>query len=94
MVVVLGYTVTLQARALSPSDLAKSEHTWWEFETYHPIRDGQEEALDKRTYYLTAVRNLDQGIVRLEHKNREGERVDIIWDGRAAPSKKGWFKRQ
>jgi len=30
------------------------------------------------------VRRLDQdGIFRLEHKNREGERVDIVWDQRA-----------
>jgi len=35
------------------------------------------------------VRLLDRGIIRLEHKNREGERVDIIWDGRADPSKGG-----
>lgn len=60
------------------------EHTWWEFETFHPIRPGQEEGVDKRTYYITGVRQLDkEGIFRLEHRNREGERVDLIWDQRA-----------
>ena len=108
VVVNLGYSVVVEAKAVTKSDLAKSvslacssyscicpssvasqEHTWWEFETFHPIRDGREEGTEKRTYYLSGVRNLDQGIVRLEHKNREGERVDIIWDGRAGPTRGG-----
>lgn len=59
------------------------EHTWWDFETFHPTRAAQEETKDKRTYYLTAVRQLDStGVYRLEHKNREGERVDVLWDQR------------
>ncbi|GAA6052081.1 hypothetical protein JCM3770_006621 [Rhodotorula araucariae] len=87
VVVALGYSVTVEAKALSMDDLAKSEHTWWEFETFHPTRPGQEEGVDKRTYYITGVRQLDaDGIFRLEHKNREGERVDLIWDQRTLGS--------
>ena len=41
-----------------------------------------EEGLGKRTYYLVGVRTLDSGVIRLEHKNREGERVDVIMDNR------------
>lgn len=68
------------------------EHTWWEFETFHPIRPGQEEAVDKRTYYLSNVRQLDAaGIFRLEHKNREGERIDIIWDQRGPGGTNRWL---
>jgi len=69
------------------------EHTWWEFETFHPLRPGQEEGVEKRTYYITGVRTMsEEGIVRLEHKNREGEKVDLIWDQRKRPSgKSGWF---
>ncbi|BGO99555.1 Multifunctional methyltransferase subunit TRM112 [Rhodotorula toruloides] len=93
VVVALGYSVTIEAKPLTQAELDKSEHTWWEFETFHPIRPGQEEALDKRTYYVTGVRQLDAaGIYRIEHKNREGERVDIIWDQRdTKPKKHGWF---
>lgn len=58
------------------------EHTWWEFETFHPTRVGLEEGPEKRTYYITGVRELEKGVVRLEHKNREGERVDVVWDER------------
>ncbi|GAA5937037.1 hypothetical protein JCM3775_001934 [Rhodotorula graminis] len=84
VVVALGYSITVEAKPLALGDLAKSEHTWWEFETFHPIRPGQEEGVDKRTYYISGVRRLDKdGIFRLEHKNREGERVDIVWDQRA-----------
>ncbi|GAA5859839.1 hypothetical protein JCM8547_004350 [Rhodosporidiobolus lusitaniae] len=83
VVVALGYSVTVEGRAVSEVELEKSEHTWWEFETFHPIRPGQEEGVEKRTYYLTSVRQLDpSGVYRLEHKNREGERVDIVWDQR------------
>ncbi|GAA5955944.1 hypothetical protein JCM10213_000075 [Rhodosporidiobolus nylandii] len=83
VVVALGYSVTVEAKALSGDELDKSEHTWWEFETFHPIRPGQEEGVDKRTYYLTGVRTLEpEGIIRLEHKNRDGERVDLVWDQR------------
>ncbi|GAA5976139.1 hypothetical protein JCM11641_003291 [Rhodosporidiobolus odoratus] len=92
VVVALGYSVTVEGKALSGNDLAKSEHTWWEFETFHPMRPGQEEGTDKRTYYLTGVRTLDfTGVVRLEHKNREGERVDIVWD-QAAKVKGRWWR--
>lgn len=66
---------------------SRQEHTWWEFETFHPTRPGLEEALHKRTYYLTGVRRLDKGVIRMEHRNRERERIDIIWDARAAT---GW----
>ncbi|GAA6058934.1 hypothetical protein JCM10212_002886 [Sporobolomyces blumeae] len=92
LLVSLGYSVTVEKEPLTQDQLDKSEHTWWEFETFHPIRSGQEEALDKRTYYITGVRTLSpDGIVRLEHKNREGERVDIIWDQRTKTAKGGWF---
>ncbi|GAA6043754.1 hypothetical protein JCM8097_006654 [Rhodosporidiobolus ruineniae] len=92
VVVALGYSVTVHAKAVPREELDKSEHTWWEFETFHPIRPGLEEALDKRTYYLTGVRTLgEDGVVRLEHKNREGERVDVVWD--QGVRKKGWFGR-
>ncbi|BGP56139.1 hypothetical protein JCM8202v2_003750 [Rhodotorula sphaerocarpa] len=83
VVVALGYSVTIEAKPVTEDDLAKSEHTWWDFETFHPTRAAQEEFKDKRTYYLTAVRQLDStGVYRLEHKNREGERVDVLWDQR------------
>ncbi|KAM0786496.1 hypothetical protein ACM66B_001954 [Microbotryomycetes sp. NB124-2] len=94
VVVNLGYSVVLEAKTLTESELEKSEHTWWEFETFHPIRAGQEEALEKRTYYLTGVKHLERDIVKLEHKNREGEKVDIIWDGRAgraSKAKSSWW---
>lgn len=78
----LGYSVTVELKALTESELDRSEHTWWEFVTFHAIRPGLVEGSDKRTYYLTGVRVLEHGVARLEHKNREGERVDIIWDGR------------
>ncbi|BGP41044.1 hypothetical protein JCM10449v2_005013 [Rhodotorula kratochvilovae] len=94
VVVALGYSVTVEAKALSMDDLDKSEHTWWEFETFHPIRPGQEEGVDKRTYYITAVRQLDaDGIFRLEHKNREGERVDLVWDQRPLGGKGSRWRR-
>ncbi|GAA5988113.1 hypothetical protein JCM10908_002067 [Rhodotorula pacifica] len=98
VVVALGYTVTIEAKPVTEDDLAKSEHTWWEFETFHPIRPSQEEAKDKRTYYITGVRQLDAaGIYRLEHKNREGERIDILWDQRdprrAAPWWSPWRQK-
>ncbi|GAA6005934.1 hypothetical protein JCM10207_007280 [Rhodosporidiobolus poonsookiae] len=91
VVVALGYSVTVEAKPVSREDLDKSEHTWWEFETFHPIRPGQEEGVDKQTYYLTSVRTLDakQGIFRLEHRNREGERVDVVWQQAEAGG--GWF---
>jgi hypothetical protein len=45
--------------------------------------------VEKRTYYLTGVRELDPaGVFRLEHKNREGEKVDIVWDQR--PKGRRW----
>jgi len=91
VVVALGYSVTIHAKPVSKRDLDKSEHTWWEFETFHPIRPGLEEALDKRTYYVTNVRPIEPGVVKLEHKNREGERVDVVWDGRATGKGKGWW---
>ncbi|KAK4046471.1 hypothetical protein OIO90_006555 [Microbotryomycetes sp. JL221] len=93
VVVNLGYSVVLEAKAVTESELDKSEHTWWEFETFHPIRPGQEEALEKRTYYITGIKHLERDIVRLEHKNREGERVDIIFDareGKAMPQTSWW----
>ncbi|GAA5861264.1 hypothetical protein JCM1840_003134 [Sporobolomyces johnsonii] len=87
----LGYSITVAKEPVSESDLAMSEHTWWEFETFHPTRPGQEEGLDKRTYYITGVRTLSpDGIFRLEHKNREGERVDLIWDGRQRKQASWW----
>ncbi|GAA5844194.1 hypothetical protein JCM11251_006713 [Rhodosporidiobolus azoricus] len=90
VVVNLGYSVVVEREPVAEDELAKSEHTWWEFETFHPIRPAQEEAVEKRTYYLTAVRSLDgdRGVVRLEHKNRDGERVDVVWDQRER--KGGW----
>ncbi|GAA5968475.1 hypothetical protein JCM8115_006402 [Rhodotorula mucilaginosa] len=92
VVVALGYSVTVEAKALKEEDAAKSEHTWWEFETFHPIRPSHEEAKDKRTYYITAVRQVDPaGIYRLEHKNREGERVDILWDQRESRRAGPWW---
>ena len=113
VVVALGYSVTIEATALTEEDAAKSvraflainqvaksdtalflsqEHTWWEFETFHPIRPSHEEAKDKRTYYITAVRQVDPaGIYRLEHKNREGERVDILWDQRETRRAGPWW---
>ncbi|GAA5829150.1 hypothetical protein JCM3766R1_000995 [Sporobolomyces carnicolor] len=94
VVVSLGYSVVIEKDPLTLAQLDQSEHTWWEFETFHPTRPGQEENVDKRTYYITGVRTLsDDGIVRLEHKNREGEKIDIIWDQRKKPaSKSGWFR--
>lgn len=57
--------------------------------------DAQEESLDKRTYYLTSVRPIESGVVRLEHTNREGERVDVLWDGRAGESApQSWEKEK
>lgn len=92
VVVALGYSVAIEAKALTEEDAAKSEHTWWEFETFHPIRPNHEEAKDKRTYYITAVRQVDPaGIYRLEHKNREGERVDILWDQRETRRAGPWW---
>ncbi|GAA5935472.1 uncharacterized protein JCM15063_001047 [Sporobolomyces koalae] len=93
VVVSLGYSIVIEREPLTQDQLDQSEHTWWEFETFHPIRPGQEEGLDKRTYYITGVRTLSpDGIVRLEHKNREGERVDLIWDQRTKlQSTGGWF---
>ncbi|SGZ31798.1 BQ5605_C042g12004 [Microbotryum silenes-dioicae] len=82
VVVSLGYSISIEARALSESELNRSEHTWWEFETFHPIRPGKHESIEKRTYYLSAVRHLESGVVRLEHKNQENERADVIWDAR------------
>ncbi|KAK4696583.1 hypothetical protein P7C70_g8353, partial [Phenoliferia sp. Uapishka_3] len=84
VVVSLGYSVTVHASALSESDLDASEHSWYEFTTFHPIRPGLAESVEKRNYYLTSVRVVDPGVVRLEHKNREGERVDIIYDRRGS----------
>lgn len=46
------------------------------------MRAAREEGREKRTYYVTGVKELEKGVVRLEHKNREGEKVDVIWDGR------------
>jgi hypothetical protein len=46
------------------------------------MRPALEEGLEKRTYYLTGLRGIGKGVTRLEHKNREGEKVDLIWDGR------------
>ncbi|CEQ42010.1 SPOSA6832_03781, partial [Sporobolomyces salmonicolor] len=87
----LGYSITVAKEPVSESDLAMSEHTWWDFETFHPTRPGQEEGLDKRTYYMTGVRTLStDGIFRLEHKNREGERVDLVWDGRQRKHASWW----
>ncbi|GAA6002825.1 uncharacterized protein JCM10292_001320 [Rhodotorula paludigena] len=92
VIVALGYSITVEATPLTFDELNKSEHTWWEFETFHPIRPGQEEAVDKRTYYLSNVRQLDAaGIFRLEHKNREGERIDIIWDQRGPGGTNRWL---
>ncbi|GAA5868713.1 hypothetical protein JCM3774_003633 [Rhodotorula dairenensis] len=92
VVVSLGYSVTIEAKPLSEDDAAKSEHTWWEFETFHPIRPSHEEGKEKRTYYVTAVRQVDAaGIYRLEHKNREGERVDILWDQRDTRRAGPWW---
>ncbi|GAA5823926.1 hypothetical protein JCM5353_007339 [Sporobolomyces roseus] len=93
VVVILGYSVVIEKDPLTQGQLDQSEHTWWEFETFHPIRPGQEEAVDKRTYYITGVRTLTaDGIVRIEHKNREGERIDLIWDQRLkSVGKGGWF---
>lgn len=56
------------------------------------MRPSLEEATDKRTYYITAVRQLDpDGIYRFEHKNREGERVDILWDQRDSSRSGSWW---
>lgn len=83
VVVNLGYSVVVHEKRLDEAELDKSEHTWWEFVTFHPIRPGLLESVDKRTYYLTGERTLDPaGVVRLEHKNKEGERVDVIYDRR------------
>ena len=56
------------------------EHTWIDYETAHPIRPGKEEGVGKRTYYLSGVKHLEPGVVRISHSNREGEHVDVIWD--------------
>lgn len=91
VVVNLGYSITIEATPLTPEDLKKSEHTWWRFETFHPIRPGKEEGVEKRTYYITAVRELGNGVIRIEHRNHESERVDIIWDGTSRPKKPNWL---
>lgn len=31
---------------------------------------------------MTSVVDVAPGVVRLEHTNREGERADVVWDGR------------
>lgn len=86
----------MQPNPLRPRSDAESyffcsqEHSWWSFETFHPLRPALFESVDKRNYYLTNVRPLDAGVVRLEHKNREGERLDIIFDRRGA-AKGGWM---
>ncbi|SCV75013.1 BQ2448_8042 [Microbotryum intermedium] len=46
VVVSLGYSISIEARALS---------------TFHPIRPGKHESVEKRTYYLSAVRHLEPG---------------------------------
>lgn len=53
------------------------------------MRDALAEAVEKRTYYLVAVESLAEDVVRLEHKTREGERMDVIWDGRALKASRG-----
>ncbi|KAM0754798.1 hypothetical protein T439DRAFT_321844 [Meredithblackwellia eburnea MCA 4105] len=91
VVISLGYSIAVHANPVTEEELDQSEHTWWEFATFHPNRPGLVESVDKRTYYLTGVRILDsQGVARLEHKNREGERIDIIYD-RRGEQKGGWL---
>lgn len=81
---------TTQSLRSSECGLTLLTESRWEFATFHPIRPGLFESVDKRNYYLTNVRMLDHGVTRLEHKNREGERLDIIYDRRGAV-KGGWL---
>lgn len=54
------------------------------------MRARLEESVEKRTYYLTDVHPIEKGVVRLEHSNRENERVDVIFDSRLVIAKPKW----
>ena len=41
-----------------------------------------EELVDKLTYYITETVTISPGIIKLMHSNRDGGRLDIIFDGR------------
>lgn len=86
IVVVLGYSVTIYDQALTADDLSRVEHTWIEHEPFFPLRNALEEGVKKRTYYLTSARLIEQGVTRLVHQNKEGERVDIVFDNRGTSS--------
>jgi hypothetical protein len=45
------------------------------------------ESIEKRNYYLTGTRKLSSDVYRLEHTDQTGDRMDIVWDARAATSK-------
>lgn len=62
--------------------MVSQEHTWFEYDSFYPMRPPLTEAKEKRTYYLTRVEQLTAGVTRMEHSNREGERIDIVWDAR------------
>ncbi|BGP51738.1 hypothetical protein JCM10450v2_007688 [Rhodotorula kratochvilovae] len=83
VVVALGYSITTYAKPLSKEELGQIEHTWHAYLPSLPHRPPQVEGTDKRTYYLSAVRQLDdEDIFRFEHKDRDGRRVDVVWDQR------------
>ena len=41
-----------------------------------------EELVDKLTYYITDTVTVSPGIIKLMHSNRDGGRLDVIFDGR------------
>lgn len=42
------------------------------------------ESIEKRNYYLTGTHKLSSDVYRLEHTDQNGDRIDIVWDARAA----------
>ena len=64
------------------ADFSPQEHTWVELKSGHPLREPMEELVDKLTYYITDAVSVSPGIIKLMHSNRDGGRLDVIFDGR------------
>lgn len=78
-VVSLGYSVVSYPLVpISRSDLGKTEHTWDNLRSHHPLRNRLRENVDKVTYYVTDVIPLAPGVVQLIHTNRNGGRMVSI----------------
>lgn len=83
-----GYAVTIHRTALTAEELGQIEWTWNEHEPRKPARARRAEGIDKLTYYIAEVKELEPGMYLFRHTCHDpaarkvvGE-IDIVWDAR------------